>query len=73
MNAAIRLRARRPAQVNKGVLLLQVDFQQGATPCAAADMDILERLQVLEVEVSRYNPGKHRDDWEALLPPEQRS
>ena len=34
-----------PSQVNKGVLLLHVDFPPGMPACNAADMDIMERLQ----------------------------
>ena len=37
-----------------------------APPLARDDMAALEHVTVNEVEVSRFNPNRHRDDWETL-------
>lgn len=52
-------------QVNKGVLLLYVEpTDDGLPPVSADSMDILERVSVTEVEVTRFNPNRHREDWD---------
>lgn len=54
-------------QVNKGVLLLYVEMAPEAAalpPVSADSMEVLERIAVTELEATRFNPNRHREDWD---------
>lgn len=49
------------------MLLLYVEVAPEAAPLppvAEGSVEILERVAVTEVEVSRFNPNRHREDWD---------
>lgn len=53
--------------MNKGMLLLYVEPSAEAAslpPVAKDSLEILERVAVTEVEATRFNPNRHREDWD---------